>query len=92
MPSKVVGKHGADPQHRDVAELFCCLSKLGGVVVRKPTLELAKGKHELAVRILGANPAAVPAHMFGLDYVRLVPAAAATASGAPPAGSEAGGR
>lgn len=36
--------------------------------------ELSAGQHTLSVEITGANPAAVPSHMFGLDYVRLEPA------------------
>ena len=34
---------------------------------------LTMGNHKLSVQIVGTNPNAVPAHMFGLDYVRLVP-------------------
>jgi putative membrane-bound dehydrogenase-like protein len=34
-------------------------------------LPLEKGEHVLAVEILGANPQAVKAYMFGLDYVLL---------------------
>jgi hypothetical protein len=30
------------------------------------------GSHKLGVQIVGAHPKAVPAYMFGLDYVRLV--------------------
>ncbi len=29
------------------------------------------GPHKLAIAIVGANPAAIPAHMVGLDYIRL---------------------
>jgi putative heme-binding domain-containing protein len=36
--------------------------------------QLTAGEHTLRVEILGAHPQAVKAHMFGLDYVRLVPA------------------
>ena len=39
------------------------------------THELSAGRHVLAVEIVGANPHAVPAYRFGLDYVRLVPEA-----------------
>jgi hypothetical protein len=35
------------------------------------THELKAGKHRLTVEIVGANPAAQKAYMFGLDYVRL---------------------
>ncbi len=35
--------------------------------------ELAAGQHKLGVEILGANPAAVKAYMFGLDYIKLEP-------------------
>lgn len=35
--------------------------------------ELAAGEHELTIEIVGANEAAFPAYMFGLDYVRLAP-------------------
>ena len=31
--------------------------------------ELAEGEHKLRVEIVGANPKAVPAYMFGLDYL-----------------------
>lgn len=34
---------------------------------------LAAGAHRLAVEIVGANPSALRAHRFGLDYVRFVP-------------------
>jgi len=33
------------------------------------THELAEGEHTLGVEIVGANEKAVPAYMFGLDYV-----------------------
>jgi hypothetical protein len=33
------------------------------------TLPLSPGEHELSVRIIGANPQAVRAFMFGLDYL-----------------------
>jgi hypothetical protein len=49
-----------------------------GVVPTKPldlgTHDLAAGQHVLAVEIVGANPKAVKAYMFGLDYVKLEPA------------------
>ncbi|RME91684.1 MAG: DUF2961 domain-containing protein [Verrucomicrobia bacterium] len=35
--------------------------------------ELPAGRHRLTVEITGANPKAVKAYMFGLDYVRLEP-------------------
>jgi hypothetical protein len=35
------------------------------------THELEKGAHKLTVEITGANPKAVKAYMFGLDYVKL---------------------
>jgi len=38
------------------------------------TRELSAGEHQLSVEITGANPAAVKSYMFGLDYVKLVPA------------------
>ena len=31
--------------------------------------ELHRGKNQLQVTILGANPSAVKSHMFGLDYI-----------------------
>ncbi len=34
--------------------------------------KLSRGKHRLVLEIVGANPAAIPAYMAGLDYVRLV--------------------
>lgn len=36
--------------------------------------ELTAGQHKLSVQITGANPQALPRHMFGLDYVKLGPA------------------
>jgi len=38
------------------------------------TFDLAAGRHRLRVTITGKNPKAVPGYMFGLDYVKLVPA------------------
>jgi hypothetical protein len=38
------------------------------------TQELTAGEHKLGVEITGANEKAVKSYMFGLDYVRLVPA------------------
>jgi hypothetical protein len=37
------------------------------------TRQLTAGQHTLRVQITGANPSAVQAYMFGLDYVRLEP-------------------
>ncbi|OYW15102.1 MAG: hypothetical protein B7Z55_15270, partial [Planctomycetales bacterium 12-60-4] len=46
-----------------------------GVVNTPPlslgTHDLTAGKHKLTVEIVGANPQAVKAYMFGLDYVQL---------------------
>jgi hypothetical protein len=36
------------------------------------TVELKAGAHHLTIRITGANPAAVPMYMVGVDYVRVV--------------------
>ena len=38
------------------------------------TLDLAAGSHRLTVEIVGANPQAKKAYLFGLDYIRFVPA------------------
>jgi hypothetical protein len=38
-------------------------------------LPLAAGPHVLSIEIVGANPAAIQAFMFGLDYIRLLPSA-----------------
>jgi hypothetical protein len=38
------------------------------------THELAAGRHALTVEIVGANPAAVKAYMFGIDRIDLTPA------------------
>lgn len=38
------------------------------------TLRLREGVNELQVRITGRNPKAIPRHMFGLDYLLVVPA------------------
>jgi hypothetical protein len=35
--------------------------------------QLSAGKHRFALEITGANSAATPAYLVGLDYVRLVP-------------------
>ncbi|HMP80632.1 MAG TPA: c-type cytochrome, partial [Pirellulaceae bacterium] len=42
-------------------------------VLSFPSWELAAGKHRLSVQITGRHPQSVPAHMFGLDFLRLVP-------------------
>jgi putative membrane-bound dehydrogenase-like protein len=54
-------------------------------VLSFPLGEVAAGDHTLTVEIIGANPQAVRAYMFGLDYVRVqeteeTPDAAAAAS------------
>jgi len=36
-------------------------------------VQLSAGKHTLKAEIVGSNPAAAPAHMFGLDYILLKP-------------------
>lgn len=40
--------------------------------------ELDAGVHKLSVEIVGANAAARPAYLFGLDFVRLLPVASPT--------------
>jgi hypothetical protein len=35
--------------------------------------ELKKGTNQFSVTVVGANPKAVQAYMFGLDYLRLKP-------------------
>lgn len=37
------------------------------------TVRAESGKHRMAIEIVGANAAAVPKQMVGLDYIRLVP-------------------
>lgn len=37
--------------------------------VKLGVCKLRRGKNALKVTILGANPAAVKSHMFGLDYI-----------------------
>jgi hypothetical protein len=37
------------------------------------THDLTVGEHKLTIQITGANPAAIKAYMFGLDYVKLDP-------------------
>ncbi|MFO0912792.1 MAG: PVC-type heme-binding CxxCH protein [Pirellulales bacterium] len=39
-----------------------------------PPADIAAGAHRLTIKITGQHPAALGQHMFGLDYVRLVPA------------------
>ncbi len=41
-------------------------------VLTFPPRRLNAGQHRLRVVIVGKHPQAVPAHMFGLDYIRLV--------------------
>jgi hypothetical protein len=43
-------------------------------VLKLGRVELKEGAHPLTVRITGANPAAVPKFLFGLDYLLLEPA------------------
>jgi hypothetical protein len=43
-------------------------------VVKLGRQKLKAGPHEVSVQIVGANPAAVPRHMVGIDYIQLVPA------------------
>lgn len=38
--------------------------------------QLTAGKHTLGVKIIRSNPSAVPAHMVGIDFIRLVKAKA----------------
>jgi len=48
-----------------------------GVITRVFELgahELSAGQHKLSAEITGANPKAVAAHMFGVDYIKLTPA------------------
>ncbi|HAN98452.1 MAG TPA: hypothetical protein DCQ98_13910 [Planctomycetaceae bacterium] len=52
-------------------------------VLRFPAGELEAGKRKLGLKIVGANSAAVPAYMVGLDWARWVPAAEAPTSEAP---------
>lgn len=40
--------------------------------------DLPAGANRLTVRVVGANPKAIKRYMFGLDYLRLVPAAGQT--------------
>jgi len=49
--------------------------------------DLEPGTVPLTVEIVGENPAATKAWMFGLDYVRLVPVQGASAGAAPAAGA-----
>ena len=37
--------------------------------------DLKPGQHRVTAEIVGANPKAVKAYMFALDYVALIPAA-----------------
>jgi len=43
------------------------------------THQLTAGPHRLTAEIVGANPKAVPRHMFGIDYLKLDPVTADTA-------------
>lgn len=52
-------------------------------------LDLEAGRHELGVRLAGANPKALPRHMFGLDYVLLTPPGAKTTKLTQPAAAPA---
>ena len=42
-------------------------------VLTFPNRRLEAGAHRLEISMVGAHPQAVPAYMFGLDYLRLVP-------------------
>jgi putative heme-binding domain-containing protein len=55
-------------------------------VLTFPARTLSAGEHRLRVEIVGRHPQAIPAHMFGLDYIRLTPksdTSAAKASSSP---------
>ena len=41
-------------------------------VIRFDAMDLSKGSHKLSAEIIGTNPKAEKAYMFGLDYIRLV--------------------
>jgi hypothetical protein len=43
---------------------------------------LESGPHRLQIKVVGRHPKADPQHMFGLDYVRLLPAQVAEAAAA----------
>lgn len=47
-------------------------------VLRFDGLKVDAGKRKLGLKIVGANPAAVPVHMVGLDYARWVPSTEST--------------
>lgn len=69
-----------------IVQLYLDKEKLGGPidlynfpdvvttgVFTFPARTVAPGEHRLTVEIVGRHPQAVPAYMFGLDYVRWVP-------------------
>ena len=70
------GIHQLSLDGKRLAEPIDCYNN--GVVATGPvdlgTHDLDVGKHQLTVEITGANPKAKKAYMFGLDYVKLVPA------------------
>ncbi len=57
----------------DPVDLFNAPNVVTTGVITILARKLTKGKHRLGVEILGANPNAAKAFMFGLDYVRLTP-------------------
>ena len=63
----------------DLIDLFNSPDVITTGVLTFENQELSAGNHKLSVEIVGANPKAVPAFMFGLDYVRLTAAGDATA-------------
>jgi hypothetical protein len=56
-----------------VDRLDCYGQSVLATDVKLPPCRLRAGKNTLEVTILGANPAAVKSHMFGLDYILAKP-------------------
>ena len=52
-----------------MSSLDCYHPTVVAADITLPNCRLRNGKNSLRVTILGANPAAVKSHMFGLDYI-----------------------
>ncbi|MFP6673565.1 MAG: PVC-type heme-binding CxxCH protein [Pirellulaceae bacterium] len=67
----VVQLHLAGKKLADPIDLYSADVVTTGVLTFR-SIPLPKGEIQLVVEIVGANPKAVKAYMFGLDYIRLI--------------------
>lgn len=82
----VLEAHLTKAKDYGIVQLFLGSQKLGDPIdlyhpqvvptgaIKLGARELTAGEHKLTVEITGANEKAVKSYMFGLDYVKLVPA------------------